>query len=254
MTSKCKLVARALVSFAVTALVAAGPADAQRGGGGGGGGRGGSGGGISRSGPAASGSFSGGGARASASARGGSRGDTARQSGQAATQQRESGTRTQGQAGEQAGANQAARQESTSAARESAASSRSQAQQERQQAASDAQNSRQEQASDLQEDRQDAWNDAAEDVDGVVVYGGEVHTIDDDDVGTAAAIAVGTAVTVGAMQRMTTPSSSGAPPACTMSEVPVGETTYYQCGPNWYEKAYVNGETSYVSVAPPPGH
>jgi hypothetical protein len=39
-----------------------------------------------------------------------------------------------------------------------------------------------------------------------------------------------------------------------MSKVQVGETTYYQCGSSWYEKAYVNGEASYVSVAPPPGH
>lgn len=105
----------------------------------------------------------------------------------------------------------------------------------------------------MQEDRQDAWDDA-EDIRGVAVYGGEVHVVEDDDVARAAALAVGTAVTVGAMNRMTTPSTSGAPPPCTMSEVRVGETTYYQCGPNWYEKAYVNGETSYVTVAPPPGH
>jgi hypothetical protein len=38
-----------------------------------------------------------------------------------------------------------------------------------------------------------------------------------------------------------------------MTMVTVGDTNYYRCAPNWYQKAYVNGELSYVSVAPPPG-
>lgn len=68
----------------------------------------------------------------------------------------------------------------------------------------------------------------------------------------ATGIAVGTAVTMGTMQAMTTPSASE-PAACSMSSVTVGDTNYYHCAPNWYQKAYVNGELSYVSVAAPPG-
>ncbi len=53
------------------------------------------------------------------------------------------------------------------------------------------------------------------------------------------------------MQAMTTP-SGGQPAACTMTSVKVSGANYYQCGPNWFQKAYVNGEMSYVAVAPPP--
>ncbi len=38
-----------------------------------------------------------------------------------------------------------------------------------------------------------------------------------------------------------------------MTSVTVGEDNYYHCAPNWYQKAYVNGELSYVAVAAPPG-
>ena len=104
-----------------------------------------------------------------------------------------------------------------------------------------------------QEDRQDAWDDAADDYHGGVYYGGGgYHYVDGDDLAAATAIAVGTAVTVGAMQKMTTPTAS-APAPCTMQSVQVANGTFYHCAPNWYQKAYVNGEMSYVSVAPPPG-
>jgi hypothetical protein len=36
--------------------------------------------------------------------------------------------------------------------------------------------------------------------------------------------------------------------------VPVGDVSYYQCGPTWYQKAYTGGEVTYVVVAPPPGY
>jgi hypothetical protein len=65
-------------------------------------------------------------------------------------------------------------------------------------------------------------------------------------------IAVGTAVTVGTMEAMTTP-SAGQPAACSMTSVTAGDATYYQCGPSWFQKAYVNGEMAYVAVAAPPG-
>jgi len=38
-----------------------------------------------------------------------------------------------------------------------------------------------------------------------------------------------------------------------MTSTTVGGETYYQCGSNWFKKAYVEGELAYVSVAPPPG-
>jgi YHS domain-containing protein len=55
------------------------------------------------------------------------------------------------------------------------------------------------------------------------------------------------------MQSMTT-ASAGRPAACTMSTAVIDGTTYYHCAPNWYQKAYVNGETTYVAVAAPPGY
>jgi hypothetical protein len=39
-----------------------------------------------------------------------------------------------------------------------------------------------------------------------------------------------------------------------MTAVPVAGVTYYRCGPNWYQKAYANGEVAFVVVAPPPGY
>ena len=66
------------------------------------------------------------------------------------------------------------------------------------------------------------------------------------------AIAVGTAVSMSTMQAMTTPSASQ-PAACTMTSVTVSGVNYYHCGPSWFQKAYVQGEMSYVAVAPPPG-
>jgi len=39
-----------------------------------------------------------------------------------------------------------------------------------------------------------------------------------------------------------------------MTTVPVVGTTYYRCGPNWFQEAYAGGEVSYVVVAPAPGY
>lgn len=69
----------------------------------------------------------------------------------------------------------------------------------------------------------------------------------------AVAIAAGTAVTAAAIQSMSTP-QQGRAAACTMSTAVIDGLTYYHCAPNWFQKAYVNGEMTYVSVAPPPGY
>ena len=60
----------------------------------------------------------------------------------------------------------------------------------------------------------------------------------------ATAIAVGTALTVSAFNSLT----------CTPTIVSVGGVSYYQCGPNWYNQAYQNGDVVYMSVAAPAGY
>jgi len=60
----------------------------------------------------------------------------------------------------------------------------------------------------------------------------------------AAAIAVGTALTVSAFNSQT----------CNPTVVSVGGVTYYQCGSNWYNQAYQEGDVVYVSVGAPPGY
>ncbi|HML96252.1 MAG TPA: hypothetical protein PKC29_12570 [Thermodesulfobacteriota bacterium] len=60
----------------------------------------------------------------------------------------------------------------------------------------------------------------------------------------ATVIALGTALTVSAFNSLT----------CTPTVVTVGAVTYYQCGPNWYNQAYQNGDVVYMSVAAPPGY
>jgi hypothetical protein len=96
----------------------------------------------------------------------------------------------------------------------------------------------------MQDKRQDAYEDAH--------WGGGYYRYPGGAAAGAAAIAVGTAVTMSTMQAMTTPSGNQAP-ACTMTLVTVNGVNYYQCGPNWFAKAYVEGEQAYVAVAPPPG-
>ena len=221
--------------LALASFVAAGPADARGGGGGGGrgggggfsgGGGGGGGGGFSRTGPASSGSFG-----------GGSRG------GGGAQAQQAQGSRSGDQASRQqsASSNQDSRQQSASANQDSRQQQQQQAQQSRQQQQDQLQQQGYQNRSNLQEDRQDAYGDAH--------WSGAYY---DHPVGAATAIAVGTAVTVGAFQAMTTPSESQ-PASCNMTSVNKGGVTYYQCGANWYQKAYANGEMAYVVVTPPAG-
>ena len=80
-----------------------------------------------------------------------------------------------------------------------------------------------------QENRQDAFDDAYDDYG--PRWGGSYYNYAGGALAAATVIAVGTAVTVGTMEAMTTPTATQ-PAACT---------------------AYVNGEMSYVAVAAPPG-
>jgi hypothetical protein len=42
--------------------------------------------------------------------------------------------------------------------------------------------------------------------------------------------------------------------SCTMTPVAVSGTTYYRCGNQWYERAFTNGQVTYVVINPPAGH
>jgi hypothetical protein len=129
--------------------------------------------------------------------------------------------------------------------------------------ARDFQDKRADNAKDFQEDRQDwkdqnreDWQDygrnAREDRQDYYDNHG-YHDYDDnwewgDNVeypyAAAAAIAVGTALTVSAFNSLT----------CTPTIVSVGGVSYYQCGSNWYNQAYQGGDVVYVSVGAPPGY
>jgi hypothetical protein len=82
-------------------------------------------------------------------------------------------------------------------------------------------------------DRQDYYDDNR-------YWGGNVE----HPVAAATAIAVGTALTVSAFNSQ----------ACNTTVVSVGGVTYYQCGSNWYNQAYQDGDVVYVSVGAPPGY
>ena len=149
----------------------------------------------------------------------------------------------------QRGGGQGSRQQAASSnAASSTQGSRQQAagenQAQRQQAANENQAQRQEQGAQNQQNRQETYEDAH--------WSGSYYRYPGGAAAGAAAIAVGTAVTMNTMQKMTTP-SGGQPAACSMTSVTVSGVNYYQCGPNWFQKAYVNGEMSYVAVAPPAG-
>ena len=73
---------------------------------------------------------------------------------------------------------------------------------------------------------------------------------DDDDEGRAFGAGVVTGLVVGATLSAASVSSQG----CTMTTVYVNDVTYYQCGSNWYNKAYEGGELVYIVVNPPSGY
>ena len=65
---------------------------------------------------------------------------------------------------------------------------------------------------------------------------------------------MGTIVTAAAMQSATTTTATSTrAPACTMTQVTVASDIFYKCGSNWFQKAFTNGEVTYVVVNPPPG-
>ncbi|WP_041810916.1 hypothetical protein [Azospirillum baldaniorum] len=41
---------------------------------------------------------------------------------------------------------------------------------------------------------------------------------------------------------------------CTPTVVPYGGVSYYGCSGTWYNRSYVNGSVTYVTVTPPPGY
>lgn len=158
-----------------------------------------------------------------------------------------------------ASSNQAARQQSASSTTSSNQAARQQsrgdAQQDRQDYASSSREDWQDHQQRMQEDRQDAWNDELDNVyrGGAYWHGGYVNTVDSGDLAAAAVLVAGTAVTVSAIHSMTTPSASR-PAACTMTTAVINDVTYYHCAPNWFQKAYVKGEMTYIAIAPPPGY
>jgi hypothetical protein len=99
----------------------------------------------------------------------------------------------------------------------------------------------------MQEDRQDFYEDEVDDY----WWHGDA---DDFAAGMLTGFVVGTTLSAAQAQSMSASSSSGSQPSCTMTTVPVADTTYYRCGPNWFQKAYTGGQVSYVVVAPPPGY
>ena len=103
-----------------------------------------------------------------------------------------------------------------------------------------------------QEDRQDFAKNRGEDWQEYGDHGdwGEWHGGEWDGgealefVGTAAAISIGTALTVNAINSL----------SCAMNTVYVGGVSYYGCGGSWYNRGYQSGNVVYVVVNPPPGY
>ena len=267
-----KRVGWCLGMLALASFVAAGAADARGGGGGGrgggGGGRGGGGGfsgggggGFSRGGAASSGSFSrgggGGGSRSGGSAQ-------AQRSGNQGSRQ-ESASANQGSRQTTASNNQANRQNTASTNRADSQGSRqdygTSQQQNRQQQQDQLQQNRQQQQDQRQTSsqanqayKQQNRQNFAEDNyhGGNPHWSGGYYAYPAGAVAAATAIAVGTAVTVNTMHALTTPTATE-PAPCSMTSVDVGGVNYYHCAPNWFQKAYVQGEMAYVAVATPPG-
>jgi hypothetical protein len=151
-------------------------------------------------------------------------------------------------------------QQQASGRREQAATTRSDAQGQRgaqqdqnredwQQHQSQQQEDRQQSASQRQEDRQDFYEDEVQPYGGYRYYGSGWED-DDFAAGMVTGFVVGTTLSMAAAQSM----SSSPQASCTMTTVPVAGATYYQCGPNWYQKSYTEGEVTFVVVAPPPGY
>lgn len=252
---------RTVISVVASFLLVAGMvADAHargggRGGGGGGGGGGGrGGGGYSRSGPAASGGFSaqrpaGGGSSAQRPANTGARqaGATER-SGQrtaaAQTESRQVGATER--SGQRAQTQQTRAQERTDT-RTSGQQERTERQDQRQSGMTERSESRQQGQSERTEARSNAAQNISGDWDGHYDY-------DDDNWGYAfAGAAIGATAGYIAGAATTSPTYVTALP-CSATVVTAADVSYYGCGGTWYNRTYVNGGVSYITVPPPPGY
>jgi hypothetical protein len=132
----------------------------------------------------------------------------------------------------------------------------SQAQKDREKAAKDLQDSSQADRDQAREDWQDYGVERREDWQEYgddhweehgpwAAYGWSYYDDDWMAFAAGAAIGVGVAVTAAAVESPQAP--------CTMTPV-AGQAGYYQCGPNWYQRAYQGGELVYIVVTPPAGH
>ena len=253
----------ALPTAALLVLLAGSVMDAyavgNRGGGGGGGGaaRGGD---FSRSGPAASGSLSG--QRGAAGAGGGSAAATgARQAG--ATERSGQRAATTQTASRQAGATERSgqRAETQQTRTESRADTRTSGQQERTEREGQRQQGQTERTDARQQgqtERTESRSTAAQNISGN--WDGHHYDDNNDEWGYAlAGAAVGATAGYIAGAATATPTYAAAPTyvtvlPCTPIVVSAGGVSYYGCGGTWYNRSYVNGTVSYVTVAPPPGH
>jgi len=208
-------------------------------GGGGRGGGGGGGGGFSRSGPAAGGGFAS--QRSSASVGARQAGATQRSAQRTAAAQ--TGTRQAGfteRSGQRADTRTSGQQERT----------------ERTEVRQQGQTERTEARQQGQSERTQARANAAQNWDGGHYY----YDDDDDDWGYALAGAA-----VGATAGFIAGAATATPAPvvnntyvtvlpCSPAVVTVSGTSYYRCDNTWYNRSYVNGAVSYVTVAAPPGY
>ena len=68
-----------------------------------------------------------------------------------------------------------------------------------------------------------------------------------------AAVAIGAAavMAIGSMASAAQVQSQAQSAGCTMTNVEVNGVTYAQCGSNWYQPVYNNGQLAYQVVSPP---
>ena len=223
----------------------------NRGGGGGGGGRGGGGGGgFSRSGPAAGGGFSSQRSTASVGAR---QAGATQRSGQR-TAAAQTGSRQAGsteRSGQRADTQQARTQ-----ARADTRTSGQQERTERSEVRQQGQTERTEARQQGQSERTQARANAAQNWDGGRYY----YDDHDDDWGYAfagAAVGATAGFIAGAATATPAPVVNNTYVTvlpCSPAVVTVSGTSYYRCDSTWYNRSYVNGTVSYVTVAPPPGY
>jgi hypothetical protein len=113
------------------------------------------------------------------------------------------------------------------------------------------QGQRQEGMTDRTQDRSDAARDIADDWDGHYYHGGS-GSGSGWGYGVAGAV-VGGAIGYAAGAAAATPSYVATLP-CSPVVVQSGGATYYGCSGYWYNRTYVDGSVTYITVNPPPGY